>query len=666
MVASPIIRSGLHDLRQPTSSGLPWQRRVAFMVISLMPPATAAWVLWGASITGLTADRTALAARDFTVLWAAGRLAVDRAIDTLSDPASLTAFLRATFGAGIPDQIWPYPPTALLLAAPLAQLPLAVGFALYTISGPILLWLALRTGGLRRATCAAILLSPAVAENALTGQNGALTAALLAGGLLILPSRPILAGVLFGALVIKPQLGLLLPICVIAGRYWQALLSAAATAAGLIGLSALLFGLEAWRAYVFDTSRFISAYIELPWQALPTQTIFVSAFMAARSFGIGLSGSYLLQAGTAALCAVIAWRVWRNGDADPRCRIAMTIALSLLASPWIHAYDMTALAVAVAVLLPQATSRSRLALGFVWFWPGALAMMTIPNALCCMSIGYVAWRARRTVKPEGGMAVIAALRRHAAIVGVFALVLSAQLAEAQPLEHVCDAAAAKAERDWAVPAGVLSAVGTVESGRSAGHFGAAPWPWTINAAGRGEYFATKEEAIAAVLTLMTRGYPYIDIGCFQIDIAYHPGMFRSLDEAFDPARNAQAAAEILATERSRAPDWSTAVARYHSATPALGGPYLQRVRSALSAARTRALAAEVLISFTPTEEFESSSPGRIHAVKDRTEPPKALPKVIYPPGARLDSRGPQIIYMGAPNSLPRVVVPAPFPQRAHR
>ena len=159
-------------------------------------------------------------------------------------------------------------------------------------------------------------------------------------------------------------------------------------------------------------------------------------------------------------------------------------------------------------------------------------------------------------------------------------------------------AALKAEHDWNLPPGILSAVGTVESGRS-GRAGVAPWPWTINAAGHGAYYENKGDAVASVLTIMARGFPYIDVGCFQVDIAYHPGVFRSLDEAFDPDRNAQAAARILFTNRTTAPDWSTAVARYHSAVPELGSPYLRRVRDVLPTATMRALSAQAQVALLP-------------------------------------------------------------------
>ena len=217
----------------------------------------------------------------------------------------------------------------------------------------------------------------------------------------------------------------------------------------------------------------------------------------------------------------------------------------------------------------------------------------------------------------------------------------AAAASAQPAEHACDTAAAKAELDWNVPAGVLSAVGTVESGRQPGPLGAAPWPWTINAAGRGSYFDSKDAAIAAVLGLMQRGYPYIDVGCFQIDIAYHPDVFRSLEDAFDPDRNAQAAARLLATERARAADWATAVAHYHSATPQLGGPYLQRVRAALPGSKLRASGALLLPDQSPAETTLVAR--------------AALPAVIYPAASPRVGREPQIIILGDISRLPKVI-----------
>lgn len=222
---------------------------------------------------------------------------------------------------------------------------------------------------------------------------------------------------------------------------------------------------------------------------------------------------------------------------------------------------------------------------------------------------------------------------HAAVAALPLAVSAPRIAAAGEPAAACDAAAVKAEREWNLPHGLLAAVGTVEAGRRTAKGGAAPWPWTINAAGRGSFFESKEEAIAAVLGLMLRGYPYIDVGCFQIDLGYHPGVFHSLEEAFDPERNAQEAARILVQERARGADWSTAVARYHSANPEHGGPYLERVRAALPAARLRATAA-----LTGDAAPSASVPGADSV---------PLPKVVYPPALLGNGRGPQILHIGA-------------------
>src|SRR3546814_4826722 len=95
----------------------------------------------------------------------------------------------------------------------------------------------------------ALLLAPASYINISGGQNGFLTGALLIGGLRLLGPKPILAGICFGLLTVKPQLGILLPFALLASRQWTAIVVASVTAALLVGASALLFGWESWQAY---------------------------------------------------------------------------------------------------------------------------------------------------------------------------------------------------------------------------------------------------------------------------------------------------------------------------------------------------------------------------------------------------------------------------------
>jgi len=138
----------------------------------------------------------------------------------------------------------------------------------------------------------------------------------------------------------------------------------------------------------------------------------------------------------------------------------------------------------------------------------------------------------------------------------------------------CEAAVASAEFSLRVPPRLLDAISLTETGRpdpSTGRFRA--WPWTINAEGEGQFFDTKDQAIAAVKALQARGVQSIDVGCMQINLMYHPHAFASLQEAFDPWFNARYAATFLNTLYADSKDWTRAIAAYHSETPALGDAY---------------------------------------------------------------------------------------------
>ena len=138
----------------------------------------------------------------------------------------------------------------------------------------------------------------------------------------------------------------------------------------------------------------------------------------------------------------------------------------------------------------------------------------------------------------------------------------------------CEAAIAAAERAQGTAPGLLAAIGLVESGRRDARTGVrAPWPWTVTAEGVGTFYRGKGEAIRAVEALQARGVASIDVGCMQVNLMHHPGAFRSLEAAFDPAGNAFVAGRFLGTLFLRVGSWAAAAAAYHSLTPALGAEY---------------------------------------------------------------------------------------------
>lgn len=144
-----------------------------------------------------------------------------------------------------------------------------------------------------------------------------------------------------------------------------------------------------------------------------------------------------------------------------------------------------------------------------------------------------------------------------AIAALIAFTSSAQAlaARANPCEGEMRAAAAK----YAVPLGVLYAVGLTESGRKD-----SLQPLAMNIAGQA-YFATSlDDAIRRFHQAQADGIKLIDIGCMQINYYFHGRAFASLKRMFDPHANVDYAARFLKRLRGQEGSWTLAVARYHA------------------------------------------------------------------------------------------------------
>ena len=131
------------------------------------------------------------------------------------------------------------------------------------------------------------------------------------------------------------------------------------------------------------------------------------------------------------------------------------------------------------------------------------------------------------------------------------------------------------ERQYGIPTHLLSAIASTESGRY--HQGLKiklPWPWTINAEGKGYFFDSKAEAITAARKLRARGVQSMDVGCMQVNLYHHAQAFASLEQAFEPENNVAYAASFLRNLYQEDNSWKNAAAAYHSKTPQLGKEYV--------------------------------------------------------------------------------------------
>lgn len=153
--------------------------------------------------------------------------------------------------------------------------------------------------------------------------------------------------------------------------------------------------------------------------------------------------------------------------------------------------------------------------------------------------------------------------------------------------QLCSTALQRAQARHATPPGLLDSIAKAESGRPVAPTGTLqPWPWAVNIGGAGRYFETKDAAIVAVRQALAVNAGYVDVGCMQVNLQFHPNAFRSLEEAFDPEANVDYAARFLKSlQQAASGNWFTAVGLYHSRSPDLARLYRDRVSMAGSTIR---------------------------------------------------------------------------------
>ena len=317
--------------------------------------------------------------RDFINSWSAGHLIASHQVADIFRPPLFLAHERALFDTRLPFHFWSYPPTNLFLVWPLGFTPYMAGLALWSLAGLIALGFALRvwlreTTGFDGWTFALLLLTPAAATNIGLGQNGAFSAALLIGGLALIDRRPVLAGALLGLLVFKPQIAVLLPVAVLAGRRWCTMGAAAAVVVAAVLLSAAVFGLDAWRGFFGPTLQMQTTM--LTHGRGPFQWMMPSAYMSARILNLPPAAALAVQAPfTLFAVGVTAW-AWLRPGRPLELRAATLMLATFVASPQCFNYDLIPASLAAVVLLRGARDTATLILVML-AWATPVAMIAL-------------------------------------------------------------------------------------------------------------------------------------------------------------------------------------------------------------------------------------------------------------------------------------------------
>jgi len=297
---------------------------------------------------------------DWVIFLAAGKAVFSHDLAHVYDQAWITAAVNTGFAGWLsgpePHPLFPYPPVYLLLVAPFALMPVALSLVLSQLLQFAALAWALRRFVQNKSYLffvVAAVLAPAASNNVLAGSNAVLVAALIVGGIASLEKQPLLAGVLLGLTIFKPQFVPLLVVALVAGRYWRALGAAAVTALLFVGASVIAFGPQLWLAWanVYLHPQAVAGVNATDWGHIWDDSVSTCLTVLGAPHGLALAGQ-----GIAAIIAIVAvWRVFRVQSPG---QLPVLLCAGLLASPHVSNYDLIGLAIAALALvrwLPEKT-----------------------------------------------------------------------------------------------------------------------------------------------------------------------------------------------------------------------------------------------------------------------------------------------------------------------
>lgn len=329
----------------------------------------ACWTGWFVTGPDLLALHEKRVGSDFLTFYVGSRLSVSGDPSAAYDYPRFSTSAREIIGSNATLGQWLYPPVLAAIVMPFTYLPhLAALLAWLTLTIAAYLYVVGRTHRDRLTPWLAAAFLGTLA-NAMGGQNGFLSAAIIGIGFLNLRSAPFVGGVIFGVMIYKPQLALLIPIALLFGGHGRALLGFAAGVVATIGVSLAVVGWDGWLNF-FTSIPVTQAMLEAGgrnWFRMPT------AFVAARLLGADLLTAQICQLlVSAAAAATVAWVWWQ--PAPFALKAAALGVGSLLLSPFVFYYDWTVLVVSVAWLVQDLGRRGIPAwqvwtIVLAWFFP---------------------------------------------------------------------------------------------------------------------------------------------------------------------------------------------------------------------------------------------------------------------------------------------------------
>ena len=312
---------------------------------------------------------------DFLAFWGAGHvtaagtpalaydLSVQERVQTATGSEGWFAFVN--------------PPPFLFAAAPFGALPFPLAWGLWVLA-TFALWAFFAIRAFPRLWLL-VLASPAALIAAGHAQTGLLTGALLIGAVTLLDKRPLAAGALIGALIIKPHLAILLPFWLAAGGRWRAFVAAGVTVLALLLASWAAFGTQTMLAYTtsWKASAAIMAGDDPEFYLRMATPYSQLRLIMPADWALGINVALALG------LIVMAMMSWRRLGPDPLASGSLVLAASALASPYLFNYDLPFLILPTLWLVREGLARGfrdweKAALVVLYFAPYATRALAFP------------------------------------------------------------------------------------------------------------------------------------------------------------------------------------------------------------------------------------------------------------------------------------------------
>ena len=329
---------------------------------------------------------------DFVAFYTGGRLFLEGRMSDLYDYSTQKALQETLIAPNLTGGILPFinPPFTVLLYAPFAWGSYETGKLLWWASGLLTLILSLHL--LRRELSPSeapftgrwlgisFLFFPTLAWF-LYAQNTHLTLLVYALTFLMLRrGRDLGAGAALGVLLYKPQLAIGLAVALLVQRRWRALLGGALSVGLLLSLGFAL-SREAMLEYADLSPGLVQLQLSVSTptaKAWAVHTFYGFALLLLDGVwptGADLSGIVLTVGGVLLVAGWWRQAPWRPGSREWDLKIAATLALGLLISPYLFLYDLMLLLLPLAIVwshYPRGTGGRLLDGGALLVWSALL------------------------------------------------------------------------------------------------------------------------------------------------------------------------------------------------------------------------------------------------------------------------------------------------------